>query len=135
MPSQKVSRIASSNVFKDASIRRRNRVLSGIKPSKPEDAIKHKKATTAAVRITLPTPPASPHSAVLANVQLPTQPTNRLIIPNSLRRPAPCPVDSEKIVAVDPEGLTNIPAGYVRAGLEQLGPQYVHLLPTSCPVD
>ncbi|KIP10792.1 hypothetical protein PHLGIDRAFT_197588 [Phlebiopsis gigantea 11061_1 CR5-6] len=122
-PSQKVLRIVSSSVFKDASIRRRNRVLSGLKASKTEDAIKHQKAATVAVRINLPTPPASPYSAAHASVQLPAQPANRLTIPNSLRRPMRCPVDSEKIVALDPEGLTNIPAGYVRASLEQLGPQ------------
>ena len=52
--SHKIARAASASVLKDATLRRRNRVLSGIKPGRAEDAVRRQKAHPA-VRVNLPT--------------------------------------------------------------------------------
>ena len=127
-PSAKVSRIVSSTVLRDASIRRRHRVLSGIKASKPEDAIKHKLAVAhaTATRVTLPTPPTSPQRFV----QLPglSASGNQLNIPNELPRPQSRPVGGDKMAVLGPERLAEVPVRYVRHVLGRLGPQYVVFL-------
>ncbi|GJE93484.1 hypothetical protein PsYK624_096430 [Phanerochaete sordida] len=120
--SQKVSRAVSQTVFRDASIRRRNRVLSGIKAPKPDDAIKRQKLAQPVIRVSLPTPPASPCTP--AQHVYPEQPQDSKAgaIPRVLARPPPQLIRQENVAVVDPE-LAKVPVQYVRDGLRLLGPQ------------
>lgn len=112
--SRKVARVASGTVLRDATIRRRNRVLSGVKPLKAEEALKRQKACPA-VRISLPTPPASPMRTSLA-AQLDANTRNVFTFPTNLPRPVPQLIDPERLRPID-EDLANLPIRYIQESL------------------
>ncbi|EKM57138.1 uncharacterized protein PHACADRAFT_254715 [Phanerochaete carnosa HHB-10118-sp] len=119
--SQKVSRAVSQTVFRDASLRRRNRVLSGLKAPKPDDAVKRQKLVQPVVRVNLPTPPASPCTPVRHFERMQIHDSRTGPIPRTLTRPPARLISQEKVADVDPV-LAKVPVQYVRDGLKLLGP-------------
>ncbi|GJE85308.1 hypothetical protein PsYK624_013870 [Phanerochaete sordida] len=120
--SQKISRVVSQDVFRDASIRRRNRVLSGLKAPKPDDAVKRQKLSQPVIRVSLPTPPASPCTPAQPIYPAEAQDSKTGAIPRVLARPPTQPISQKKVADVDPE-LEKVPVEYIRDGLRLLGPQ------------
>ena len=123
--SHKVARVVSQNVFRDASARRRNRVLSGIKASKPEHSLKRHHIINTSVRLI--TPPASPVRVLQPVAEAPcetSQGPRKRSMPVTLPRQSARPIDSSKLAAIDPE-VADVPVPYIRDGLALFGPQYV----------
>ncbi len=123
----KAMRLASPDPVRNSSIRRRNRILSG--PNHIQHKAKRSKLHRPNVAVTLPTPPTSraPSVAEMSDIEFAeSQPgQSKIRLPRRLRRPVFKRIDPEVLAAVDPATLTNVPAEYVRRGLEALGPKYV----------
>lgn len=120
--SHKVARAVSQTVLRDATLRRRNRVLSGIKSLKPEDAIKRQKLTQPVVRVDLPTPPASPCTPAQSFENMNIRDPRTGSIPSILERPEIRPVEPHMIAEIAPE-LGKIPLQFVLDSLKIIGPQ------------
>ena len=128
--SPKVARSVSHNVFRDASARRRNRVLSGLKAPRPDGAVKHMHAV--AGHLEMPTPPTSPttlpaptyHPAPVRYAPVSPCGQKTFVVPPALPRPPRRFVSREKMAYVDPDGLPDVAVPYIAERLKDLGPLY-----------
>lgn len=135
-PYRKLNRLTSANTLRDSSVRRRNRVISGLSVPKfiLNNAKRQKAAAAAAAAIAKrndkvefdflyapPTPPASP-LCTLPNKGAAEPQKISLRFPRRLERPASRSFNPEALRACDPEGLKDVPVEYVRRSLTQLGP-------------
>lgn len=144
-PYKAARRLTPCNPLRESSLRRRNRVLSGLvsAPAPAASIVAHVKrqrlATSAkpAVSVTLPTPPTTPGTAAaeleIADVEMAddvsvpqrAEGSHTLRIPRTLRRPPSIAISQAVVQAVDPEALDGVPAPYVRDALQSLAPEYV----------
>ncbi|KAI0703043.1 hypothetical protein BC835DRAFT_1319635 [Cytidiella melzeri] len=126
---RKMNRVASSSTLRDSSLRRRNRVISGL--TVPKYIMSSARRQKAQVKVaadfcftyTLPTPPASP-MCITPDCDKESQ-KHRVTIqfPKRLVRPQTKLVKQEAVAACDPEGLKEVPVRYVQEALDILGPQ------------
>lgn len=128
---RKMNRIGSSSTLRDSSLRRRNRVISGltmpkyIMHSARRSKVQVKATADLSFNYTLPTPPASPLciSPGLEKDGLKRKLTFQF--PRRLVRPQTKAVKQETLAACDLKELKGIPVHFIRQGLAVLGPQYV----------
>ena len=137
---RKTNRLGSSTNLRDSSLRRRNRVISGLAIPKPvmnaarrQKAAQLKTAVDHRANYTLPTPPESPMSMCVTPPPVTDGPSRKITVqfPKRLVRPQTKGVRHQAMAACDPEGLKDVPVHYVRQALDTLGPQYVSYLDLS----
>lgn len=141
-PSRKMNRVGSGSTLRDSSLRRRNRVISGlaVPPTIMTGARRHKAAQLKAAaaahhhhhhqsHYALPTPPESPMSMCIAppEVSVKDSQSRKVTVqfPKRLARPQTKPIRQQSVAACDPAGLKDVPVQYVRQALDTLGPQCV----------
>ncbi|KAF7792022.1 hypothetical protein EIP86_003049 [Pleurotus ostreatoroseus] len=148
VPYKAARRITPCNPLRESSLRRRNRVLSGLSPAPPlaptssiAAHIKRQRLASSSVSakpapmsVTLPTPPTTPGSAPVEleirdvemsdEVSVPQRVagSHTLRIPRTLRRPASSAIPQAAVHAADPQALAGVPAPYVRDATRLLAP-------------
>ncbi|KAI0089439.1 hypothetical protein BDY19DRAFT_1047873 [Irpex rosettiformis] len=129
---RKMNRIGSSSTLRDSSLRRRNRVISGLPMPKSimssarrQKATQHKAATDHSSNYALPTPPESPMSMCVSPPPVKETQNRRVTLqfPKRLVRPQTKGVRHQTVAACDPEGLKEVPVHYVREALDTLAPR------------